>query len=203
MTVLAPCRLEVLVEEPSAEEALKTLLPKIVPGVGFQIIPFNGKTDLLRKLPVRLRDYTYYWAEMGLRVVVLLDRDDDDCTELKSRLVEIAREAGLPAEATLFRIVIEELEAWFLGDVPALHAAYPKVPPSLGSQTKFRDPENITGGAWEGLEHVLQKHGYHKKGLQKVRAASEIAPHMDIENNRSKSLQVFRDGLRRLVKEGN
>lgn len=203
MTVLAPCRLEVLVEEPSAEEALKALLPRIVPGVAFQIVPFNGKTDLLRKLPVRLRDYAYYWAETGLRIIVLLDRDNDDCAELKRRLVEIAHDAGLPGEATLFRIVIEELEAWFLGDVPALHAAYPKVPPSLGSQTKFRDPENVPGGAWEGLEHVLQKHGYHRKGLQKVRAASEIAPHMDIENNRSQSFQVFRDGLRRLVKEGN
>ncbi|MBE8516613.1 DUF4276 family protein [Amycolatopsis sp. H6(2020)] len=201
--MLASCRLEVLVEELSAEEALKALLPKIAPGVDFQIIPFNGKTDLLRKLPVRLRDYTYYWAETGLRIVVLLDRDDDDCVELKRRLVEIAHEVGLPGEATLFRIVIEELEAWFLGDVPALNAAYPRVPLSLDSQTKFRDPENVTGGAWEGLAHVLQKHGYHKKGLQKVRAASEIAPHMDIENNRSKSFQVFRDGLRRLVKEGN
>ncbi|MEU4247498.1 DUF4276 family protein [Amycolatopsis sp. NPDC026612] len=199
----APSCLEVLVEEPSAEEALKTLLPKIVPDVAFRIVPFNGKGDLLRKLPVRLRDYAYYWAETGLRIVVLLDRDDDDCVELKSRLVEIAHEAGLPGEVTLFRIVIEELEAWFLGDVPALHAAYPKVPPSLGNQTKFRDPENVAGGAWEGLEHALQKHGYHKKGLQKVRAATDIAPHMDIENNRSKSFQVFRDGLRRLVKEGN
>lgn len=203
MTVLAPCRLEVLVEEPSAEEALKTLLPKIVPGIDFQIIPFNGKTDLLRKLPVRLRDYTRHWAETGLRIVVLLDRDNDDCVELKNRLVEIAREAGLPGEATLFRIVIEELEAWFLGDVPALHTADPKVPSSLGSQTKFRDPENVPGGAWEGLEHALQKHGYHSKGLQKIRAAREIVGHMDIENNRSQSFQVFRDGLRRLVKEGN
>lgn len=203
MTVLAPCRLEVLVEEPSAEEALKTLLPRIVPGVAFRIVPFNGKGDLLRKLPVRLRDYTYYWAETGLRIVVLLDRDDDDCTELKRRLVEIAHSVGLPGEATLFRIVIEELEAWFLGDVPALNAAYPRVPLSLESQIKFRDPESVPGGAWEGLEHVLQKHGYHDKGLRKVRAASDIAPHMDIENNRSKSFQVFRDGLRRLVKEGN
>ncbi|MEU0537408.1 DUF4276 family protein [Amycolatopsis tolypomycina] len=201
MTVLAPCRLEVLVEELSAEEALKVLLPKIVPGVDFRIVPFNGKPDLLRKLPVRLRDYTYYWAEAGLRIVVLLDRDDDDCAELKSRLLEIAHEVGLPAEAALFRIVIEELEAWFLGDVPALNAAYPRVPPSLGSQAKFRDPENVPGGASEGLGYVL--HDYHKKGLQKVRAARDIAPHMDIENNRSKSFQVFRDGLRRLVKEGN
>jgi hypothetical protein len=174
VTVLAPCCLEVFVEEQSAEVALKSLLPKIVPGVAFQVVSFNGKTDLLRKLPDRLRGYTHYWAEMGLRIVVLLDRDNDDCVELKNRLAEIAREAGLPADATLFRIVIEELEAWFFGDVPALHAAYPKVPPSLGSQTKFRDPENVPGRASKGLAHVLRD--YHKKGLEKVRAAREIAP---------------------------
>jgi hypothetical protein len=203
VTVLAPARLEVLVEEPSAEAALKALLPKIVPGVAFEIISFNGKDNLLRRLPIRLRDYAYYWAQAGLRIVILLDRDDDDCTALKARLVEIANEAGLPVQAALFRIVIEELEAWFLGDVRALHTAYPRVPSSLGSQEKFRDPEAVPGGAWEGLEHVLRRHGYHKKGLRKVQAAADIAPHMDVENNRSQSFQAFRDGLRRLVKEGN
>ncbi|MFD2471880.1 DUF4276 family protein [Amycolatopsis silviterrae] len=200
MTALS--RLEVLVEEPSAEAALKILLPKVVPGVGFEIVPFNGKDSLLRKLPVRLRDYSYYWAQAGLRIVVLVDRDDDECTELKARLVRIANESGLPSKAVLLRIVIEELESWFLGDVPALHTAYPKVPPSVGDQVKFRDPEAVPGGAWEGLAHVLRKHGYHRKGLQKVLAATDIAPHMDVENNRSASFQAFRDGLRCLVKEG-
>lgn len=203
MTVLSPSRLEILVEEPSAEAALEALLPKIVPGCAYQVIPFNGRADLVSGLPVRLRDYTYYWAETGLRIVVLLDRDNDDCVKLKARLVEIADEVGLPAEATLFRIVVEELESWFLGDVPALHATYPRVPLSLGSQAKYRDPEAISGGAWEGLEQVLRKHGYHRKGLRKVQAAREIAPHMDVENNRSQSFQVFRDGLRRLVSEEN
>lgn len=202
MTVLAPTRLDVLVEEPSAEAALKVLLPRIVPGVPFQIIPFNGKDSLLRKLPVRLRDYAHYWAEAGLRIVVLVDRDNDDCKVLKARLLKMADEAGLPLQAAVFRIVIEELEAWFLGDVPAVCAAYPKVPVSLGSQSRFRDPEAVPGGAWEGLEQALQKHGYHKKGLLKVQAAVEIAQHMDVENNRSQSFQVFRDGLRCLLKEG-
>ncbi len=40
------------------------------------------------------------------------------------------------------------------------------------------------------------------RGLRKVAAAEDIAPHMDVENNRAKSFQVFRDGLRRLVSEG-
>lgn len=203
MTVLAPSRLEILVEEPSAEAALADLLPKIVPGFEYEVVSFHGKENLLRRLPVRLGDYARYWAMTGLRVVILLDRDDDDCVELKARIVEMAAAAGLPAGATLVRIVIEELEAWFLGDVPALHAAYPRVPASLGGQAKFRDPESVPGGAWEGLEHLLRKHGYHAKGLAKVRAARDIAPHMDVENNRSASFQAFRDGLRRLVKEGN
>jgi hypothetical protein len=203
VTVLAPGYLEVLVEEPSAEAALNILLPRIVPGVPFQIVPFNGKDSLLRKLPDRLRSYAGYWAETSLRLVVLVDRDTDDCVALKTRLCAMARQAGLPTHAVLFRIVIEELEAWFLGDVPALRAAYPRVPASLAGRTRFRDPDAVAGGTCQALERVLQQGKYHEKGLQKVRAATDIAPHMDIENNRSKSFQVFRDGLRRLVKEGN
>lgn len=203
MTAIAPQRLEVLVEEPSAEVALQVLLPKVVPGVPFEIISLDNKARLLRELPRRLHDYTYYWAQTGLRVLVLIDRDDDDCVELKTRLLSAADEAGLPTGAVVFRIVIEELESWFLGDVPALCKAYQRIPASLAEHAKYRDPESVSGGAWEGLEHVLRKHGYHRKGLRKVQAAREIAPHMDVENNRSQSFQVFRDGLRRLVSEEN
>ncbi|MFC9253539.1 DUF4276 family protein [Amycolatopsis thailandensis] len=201
MSAVTSVNLVVLVEERSADEALRALLPKITPGVVFQIAPFDGKGDLLRKLPHRFREYAHYWTAVDLRVVVLVDRDDDDCLELKARLSRMAKEAGLPAEAVLFRIVVEELEAWFLGDVPAVNAAYPRVSLDLAKQVKFRDPEDVPGGAWEALEHVLQQHGYHKKGLAKMIAARDIAPHMDVENNRCQSFQVFRDGLRRLVSE--
>lgn len=50
--------LEVLVEEPSAEEALRRMLPRILGnGVSFQVHGFAGKPDLRRKLPQRLRAY--------------------------------------------------------------------------------------------------------------------------------------------------
>lgn len=202
MNVPVPVSLEVLVEEPSAETALRVLLPRIVPDVRFEIVTFTGKTNLLSKLPHRLRDYARYWSEINLRVAVLVDRDDDDCGQLKAVLRKMSDDAGLPAQAVLLRIAIEELEAWFFGDVRALHAAYPRVPIDLDKQVKYRDPEVISGGAWEALEHVLQKHGYHQKRLFKSKAASDIAPHMNVENNNSKSFQAFRDGLRRLVNEG-
>jgi hypothetical protein len=194
-------RLEVLVEEHSAETALTYLLPRIVPGVPFEIVTFEGKPDLLRKLPDRLRAYSHYWSTINMRIVVLLDRDRDDCARLKAELERVTAAARLPSHAVLLRIVIEELEA-FLGDVPALCRAYPKLPPSLGERSGYRDPDAICG-TWEALERVLREHGYYPKGLAKSVAARDIAPHMDIEANRSKSFQVFRDGLRRLVREAH
>jgi len=89
----------------------------------------------------------------------------------------------------------EELEAWFLGDVKAITAAYPGVPPSLAHQAGFRDPDAILGGTWEALERVLQRAGYHRGGLEKIKAAREISQHMDPHRTSSKSFQVLRDGL--------
>ena len=201
-------RLEVLSEELSAEKALDILLPKIVPGTPYKIRQFRGKQSLLTRLPQLLRGYTARLAWEQLKVVMLIDRDSDNCLQLKDRLQRIATESGLATTegstrhvTILNRIVIRELESWFLGDVSALRSVYPRVPASLGEREGFRDPDAISGSAARALERVLGEHGYHPAGLQKVQAAQAIAPHMDVESNRSKSFQVFRDGLRRLVSE--
>lgn len=205
MTVTA---LHVLVEELSAERALVELLPRIVPGIDFQVLTFNGKPALLRKLPGRLAGYATYAHHVGLGVVVLTDRDDEDCVELKDRLEKLAGAVGLrtlstatathPA-AVVNRIACEELEAWFFGDVPAVASAFPGVPSSLGEKAAFRYPDAITGGTAEAFERVLNDHGYHTTGLNKVAAATATAAYMDVENNRSNSFVNFRDGVRRLV----
>lgn len=194
--------MEILVEEPSAEVALHTLVPKIVGrDVSFAIRRFKGKQDLLKRLPGVLRGYAARISWEALRVVVLIDRDAQDCRELKQHLVGLADEAKLPSELVLHRIVIDELESWFLGDVPALCAAYERVPKDLDKQARYRDPDG-TGKASRALEDLLRSKGYHRDRLAKVAAAEAIAQHMDVENNRSRSFQVFRDGLRCLVKEG-
>lgn len=198
--------LEDLVEEPSAERALQHLLPRIVPGLPFEVRPFRGKPDLLKKLPSRLAGYAHFPRGYEPLVVVLLDRDDDDCVELKKQVSAIAEKVGLsvigPTPTVLVRIAVEELEAWFFGDVPAVAVAYPRAPVSLADRRGFRDPDAVVGGTAEALERVLRKHGYHGAGLSKTAAASDIAVHMDVDANRSRSFQVFRDGLRALAGTG-
>ncbi|MDQ2706869.1 MAG: DUF4276 family protein [Actinomycetota bacterium] len=194
--------MQVLVEEVSAEFALRAFLPKIAPGVDHEILSFRGKSDLLKKLPQRLAGYAAWPGATHVRIVVLIDRDREDCIQLRQQLDETAVQAGFavagPRRTVLNRIAIEELEAWFLGDIDALKCAYPRFPASTAAKKAFRDPDAIDG-TWEALETLLQRHGYHKSGLPKTSAAAEIAEYMDVEKNGSRSFRVFRDGVRRLI----
>jgi hypothetical protein len=186
---------ELLIEEPSMEALLEALLPRVVPGHTFGIHPHQGKSDLLGKVEQRLRAYARMaWSD--LRVVIVVDRDSDDCSQLKTRLTDACSAARCDA---LCRIAIEELEAWFFGDIPALRSAYPRVPASLGSQAKFRDPDAITGGTWEALERVLRRAGYYPTGMPKVEVARSVAAYMEPSRNRSRSFQVLVEGLQRQV----
>ena len=188
---------EVFVEEPSAREALVQLLPKILPSEHtFEVHAFRDKQELLREMPKRLQAYAK-WLPSDWRIVVLVDEDREDCRALKRRLVEAAEAAHL-ADRVLCRIVVEELEAWFFGDVDALRAVYPRLPSTLHRRRAYRDPDAIAGGTWEALHRLLLAHGY-AAGLVKTEAAKRIARHMDPDRNRSHSFQVFRRGLERLV----
>ena len=95
--------------------------------------------------------------------------------------------------------LVEELEAWFFGDIEAINKAYPKVSTNIATQAKYRVPDAIKGGTWEALEKLLQDKGYHLGGLQKVKAARDISPHMEPSRNTSKSFQVFYNGLLQMI----
>jgi hypothetical protein len=187
--------LEILVEERSAEEALQLNLPKILPGVSFQLHCHQGKNDLLNKLEGRLKGYQK-WLPDDYRIVILLDRDDQDCLELKGRLEEMAERAGLFTKShpnrdgafqVLNRLAVEELEAWFLGDLAAIQKAYPRVRLTGNRISKYRRPDSISGGTWEAMERLLQKAGYYAGGLPKIEAARNIARHMNPVDNSSVS----------------
>ncbi|HEX9944814.1 MAG TPA: DUF4276 family protein [Thermoanaerobaculia bacterium] len=198
---------EFLVEEPSAEAALGNLVPKLL-GLDFtfNIYPHQGKHDLLQKLPTRLRGYRH-WIPEDWGIVVLIDADGRNCLEQKTALEDMAQQAGFLTRArwqsggfqVLNRLAIEELEAWFFGDVDALCEAYPGVSPTLGERAAYRDPDAIRGGTWEALERELQRAGYHRAGLAKIKAAREISARMEPYRNRSRSFGVFRQGLLDLV----
>jgi hypothetical protein len=147
------------------------------------------------------------WLPDDCRILVLVDRDNDDCTTLKQQLEQVATAAGLPTRASAQtadkirvynRIVVEELEAWFFGDPAAIARAYPGVSPNLGKQAKYRIPDAIKGGTWEALERILQRAGYYESGLAKIEAARQIAEQMDPDRNASQSFRLFRDTLKGL-----
>jgi len=160
-------QLFVFVEEPSAETALRLLLPKMIgDDVAVEYRVFQGKSDLLERLPRQLRSYAT-WLTDSMRIVVLVDEDREDCLVLKRRLEKAAAGARLatPASATgerfvvLNRIAVEELEAWYLGDPVALRACFGKLPESFEQRERYRDPDAVAGGTWEALERLLNRHG--------------------------------------------
>jgi len=118
----------------------------------------------------------------------------------RSNFITKSTTTDSPNFQVLNRLAIEELEAWFFGDVEALHTTYPRISLNLGNKAKYRDPDAITGGTWEALERELKRVGYYSGGLSKISAAREISLHMDPERNRSHSFRVFRQGLLDLMR---
>lgn len=189
---------------------MRNLVPKLIgEDVSFNIYVFQGKQDLLKNLPKRLRGYRP-WLPGNWYIVVLIDKDQEGCVELKQKLEEIAHHEGFITRANagpnrefnvINRIVIEELEAWFLGDVSALQVAYPRIPRSLGTRRNFRNPDAIHNTC-EVLERLLKRAGYYRGGLPKIEVARRISLHMEPSHNISKSFQVFRVALQNLFPQG-
>ena len=183
------------------EAFLRALLPRLLPqDRTFDVRVFQGKRDLLQKLESRLRAYAR-WLPDECRIVVMVDRDNDDCHALKAQLEKAAGRAGLLTRSRanarpwqlVNRVVIEELEAWYFGDWEAVRIAYPKVSSTIPNKAPYRVPDAIAGGTWEAFERILKRHGYFSTGLRKVEAARAIATHIDPKRNCSQSFGLFAD----------
>ncbi|MEZ5399758.1 MAG: hypothetical protein R2729_08805 [Bryobacteraceae bacterium] len=135
----------------------------------------------------------------------MVDSDKRDCKRFKQDLIS-AWERCSPRPRTLFRIAIEETEAWLLGDPTAVRAAYPKAKMKI---INFYAQDSVCG-TWELLADavhpdgapVLKSLGYPAVGMAKKQWAETIGAHMDPERNESASFQAFRSGLLRICKEG-
>ena len=141
---------EILVEDASGKIALDILLTKILPGnhssrticyKGVGRLPRNlrGQTDpqsriLLDRLPKLLAGYGKSLPDPSWAVVVVVDLDNKDCLTFKGQLVATVNQCN-PKPQTLFRIAIEESEAWLLGDRNAVLTAYPKANPNCSKFT--------------------------------------------------------------------
>jgi hypothetical protein len=199
--------IEFLLEEPSAEAFLRSLLARtIAEKVTFSLHVHQGKRDLLGKLDDRLRGYAR-WLPATSRIIVLVDRDNDDCLALKRRLEQSAGRAGLRTRTTdgavtcqvVNRIACEELEAWFFGDPKAIQAGYPGVSSKLLGKAALRNPDLIAGGTWEALERTLKSAGYFSGGLRKVECAQMLGKHLNPATCSSASFRVFWEAVSEVI----
>ncbi len=198
-------QIEFLLEERSAEVVLKIILPKILSDdVDCTFHVSQGKPDLLKNLPTLLKGFNPPIAD-NRRIMVLIDEDREDCFQLKAQLEAIACAAGFVTKSSasqegdfqvVNRLAIEELEAWFFGDIEALRDAYPRV----SRNAQYQDPDAIENGTSEALWRALRR--YYPKRLHKTKVARKIAQHMKPNRNKSKSFQVFVEGLKACVGEG-
>ena len=211
---------EILVEDQSGKITLQALIEKII-GLdkhSYRIHPYKGighipknlhkvaspqKRILLDRLPSLLRGYGKSLQYMNAAVIVIVDLDQRDCFSFKKELLDIL-ELCNPQPTTLFRIAIEEGEAWLLGDINAVKAAYPEA----RNQALNSYEQDSICGTWEKLAdaiymggaHRLKQLGWPYTGQAKCEWARNIAPHIDVESNKSPSFQVLRDGLRNLAR---
>ncbi|MFH0766192.1 MAG: hypothetical protein V2A61_07210, partial [Calditrichota bacterium] len=131
-------------------------------------------------------------------VMIIVDSDRKDCKEFKKELVTLWNKCNPKPKLTLFRIAIEETEAWLLGDQNAVRKAYPKCK-SKPLEDYMQDSicgtwEVLADAVFPGGTRELKKLGYQKVGEEKSNWARRISPHVDVEQNQSKSFQVFRQG---------
>ena len=180
-------KLVFLLEERSMKVLLDIILPKILPeGVSFQTIPHEGKSELEKSIPIKLRA----WNEPNVAFVIVHDQDSNNCVELKNKLVSLCSNAN---RKFLVRIPCHELEAWYWGDLDAVSKAYGKDLTSLKNKKKYRNPDQIENPKQE-LKKLIPQMG-------QIEGAQRIAPYMNVANNTSYSFNVFVQGVQRLCKE--
>ncbi len=216
---------EVLVEDRSGGKALEVLIPKIVskqdtckihPYKGLGHIP-NNLTDavsarskfLLNNLPKLLRAYgkafPAHSTDVAAAIILICDLDNKCLKAFRQELFSVLNSCD-PKPETRFCIAIEEGEAWLLGDLPAIKAAYPKAKDQILNRYK----NDSICGTWELLADAvfaggakkLEARGWQTVGREKSKWAEKITPHMDVDANKSPSFCYFRDTMRELAESG-
>ncbi|MDP8244211.1 MAG: DUF4276 family protein [Candidatus Hinthialibacter antarcticus] len=175
-------------EEPSAKEMLKGVLPKVIPeGIYPDFKIFEGKQDLEKNLGKILRA----WNTPDCVFMILQDQDSGDCKIIKETLFQICDNAT--NSPVMVRIACRELESFYLGDLEAVEKGL-KIPGLSQKQNKekFRHPDRLGTPSME-LSNLT------KGAYQKVSGSRAIAPHLDLNNNKSLSFKMLINGVKKLI----
>jgi len=177
-------RVVFLLEEFSMKVLLDGLLPRLFPTLPFICVHHEGKQDLARSIPRKLRA----WREPGVRFCVIRDNDGADCRALKQELAALCEQGG--RNDALVRIVCQELEAWYFGAPDALAEGFGREDlRRVANTARFREPDAIAQPA-RALTRLVPE-------FQKVAGARRLARTLPRENG-SRSFQVLLEGIQRL-----
>ena len=190
-------RLEILVEEPSIEEVLRIVLPKILPDGWILdencfVRHHEGKQDLQQSIPRKIRVASKKNITTGF--IILQDQDNNDCRVLKAQLSQLCEDAqrGNNTVPYKVRIVCHELESWYLGDMDAIEKVFPRFhAANYRGKKKFRQPDDCVNPKQE-LKKIVGDY-------PQIATARKIAPHLDIDGNRSPSFRCFISGLKQIT----
>lgn len=213
---------EILVEDQSGKQALDILVPKIIgndhtfvvhPYKGVGRIPKNlganghaNKRILLDQLPRLLRGYGKTFANYPANypaAVILVCELDDKCLKAFRQELFVLLVACNPQPESRFCIAIEEGEAWFLGDIPAIKSAFPRAKDAVLS-AYVNDSicgtwEYLADAVYNGGSTALSSKGWQVVGAEKSKWSERISPHMDVATNASPSFVYFRQKMLELA----
>ena len=216
--------LEILVEDQSGKKCLELLLPSMVNDAHtFKVHSYKGigripkglkassdptRRILLDQLPRLLRGYgktfARYPAEYKAAVILVCDLDDKCLRVFRKELMDIL-DACDPRPETHFCFAVEEGEAWFLGDIPAIKAAYPKAKDAILSSY---DNDSICGtwelladAVYQGGPAALSSDGWQAVGREKSQWSDRITPNMEVTINDSPSFVYFREKIAELLEQ--
>lgn len=185
--------LHVFTEEPSAKNVFQAILPRILPpSVHFRIYDHQGKQDLEHALKSAIPSISKI---PGSRVLVTRDQDND-CKELKKALVAILdKKCSCPY---FVRIICQELESWFLGDMVAVQKAYARFKAeSYINRAEFRNVDSLQKPHQQILEIIPEYSG--RTSLPKLETSEKIAEFLEVQRNTSKSFHHTIDCIKRLI----
>ena len=173
--------------------------------------PLERKTGkLLNDLPGYMRAFDKILQVMGNAVlVIVLDNDKRDCEQFRKELENMAVSNMVLCDY-VFCIAIKEMEAWLLGDLQAITAAYPE------AKTQYIKKYKQDGicDTWEILAEMVYPQGirrlrreacgsYVRIGTAKCEWADKIGKYLHLHGNASPSYNYFVEELEKRVLESN
>lgn len=214
---------EILAEDQSGKKALDIIVHKLIGDHHtFKVHSYKGigripqkltstsdvnKRILLDQLPRLIRGYGNTFAQYPVdfpAVVIIVCDLDDKCLKTFRRELSLMLDSCSPKPETRFCIAIEEGEAWFLGDILAIRAVYPKAKESI-LNSYIQDSicgtwEKLADAVFPGGSQALKSQGWQSIGKEKSVWSEKITPYMDMNQNESPSFRYFRKTIFELAR---